>query len=109
MTNKECIEALKQLLLNGSDERLKTDYKAIEQAIEALSLIDGLRLMKVEECAGHSIEYAMGWRACVKWLEAGGDKQYFSTDEVPRDLTEEEIVKVKEVANKEAENDYKNV
>ena len=63
------------------------------------------RLLKVEECANHSIEYAMGWRACVKWLEAGGDRQYFSTDEVPRDLTEEEIVKVKEMANKEAENE----
>lgn len=29
-----------------------------------------LRLMKTEECAGHSIEYAMGWKACIEWIRA---------------------------------------
>ena len=63
------------------------------------------RLMKVEECANHSIEYAMGWKACVDWLKNGGDRQYFSTDEIPRNLTEEEIAKVKEMANEVSENE----
>lgn len=31
---------------------------------------DALRLMKVEECAGHSIEYAMGWKACLEYINA---------------------------------------
>lgn len=30
---------------------------------------DALRLMKVEECAGHTIEYAAGWKACVDWIK----------------------------------------
>jgi hypothetical protein len=29
--------------------------------------------MKVEECEGHSLDYAMGWKACIEWLEKGGD------------------------------------
>ena len=28
-----------------------------------------LRLMKTKECAGHSIEYAMGWKACIEWIK----------------------------------------
>ena len=28
-----------------------------------------LRLMKVKECAGHSIEYAEGWKACIEWIK----------------------------------------
>ena len=39
-----------------------------------------LRLMKTEECAGHSIEYAMGWKACIEWLKQGGDTQYFDKE-----------------------------
>lgn len=31
---------------------------------------DKLRLMKTEECAGHTIEYAMGWKACVEWVKS---------------------------------------
>ena len=31
--------------------------------------VDALRLMKVEECAGHTIEYAEGWKACIEWLK----------------------------------------
>lgn len=34
--------------------------------------ISKLRLMTVEECAGHTIEYAMGWKACIDWLKKGG-------------------------------------
>ena len=30
---------------------------------------DALRLMKVEECEGHTIEYAMGWKACIEWIK----------------------------------------
>ena len=29
-----------------------------------------LRLMKTEECAGHTIEYAMGWKACIDWIKS---------------------------------------
>ena len=36
MTNKEAIETLKQLILQGTDERLKNDYEAIDLAIKAL-------------------------------------------------------------------------
>lgn len=32
-----------------------------------------LRLMTVEECAGHTIDYAMGWKACIEWIKNGGD------------------------------------
>ena len=28
-----------------------------------------LRLMKVEECAGHSIDYAKGWKTCIDWIK----------------------------------------
>ena len=34
--------------------------------------ISKLRLMTVEECAGHTIDYAMGWKACVEWIKKGG-------------------------------------
>ena len=33
--------------------------------------ISKLRLMTVEECAGHTIEYAMGWKACIEWIKGG--------------------------------------
>lgn len=39
-----------------------------------------LRLMKVEECAGHTLDYAMGWKACIEWLKQGGDTQYFDKE-----------------------------
>lgn len=34
-------------------------------------LIDrcNLRLMRAEECAGHTIEYALGWKACIEWMK----------------------------------------
>jgi len=31
---------------------------------------DRLRLIKTKECAGHTIEYAMGWKACVEWVKS---------------------------------------
>lgn len=34
--------------------------------------ISKLRLMTVEECAGHTLDYAMGWKACVEWIKKGG-------------------------------------
>lgn len=36
--------------------------------------ISKLRLMTVEECAGHTIDYAMGWKACIEWIKKGGAK-----------------------------------
>lgn len=36
MTNEEAVETLKQLILQGTDERLKKDYEAIDIAIQAL-------------------------------------------------------------------------
>lgn len=36
--------------------------------------INKLRLMTVEECAGHTIDYAMGWKACIEWIKKGGAK-----------------------------------
>lgn len=29
-----------------------------------------LRLMTVEECAGHTIDYAAGWKACIDWIKS---------------------------------------
>lgn len=36
-----------------------------------IKLIDAneLRLMKVAECAGHTIEFAAGWKACVEYCK----------------------------------------
>ena len=36
---------------------------------EKLISINALRLMKVEECKGHTIEYALGWKACIEWIK----------------------------------------
>lgn len=35
--------------------------------------ISKLRLMTVEECAGHTIDYAMGWKACIEWIKGGAE------------------------------------
>lgn len=47
--------------------------QAYNMAISALSedtiRKSDLRLMKVEECAGHTIEYAKGWKACIEYLK----------------------------------------
>lgn len=39
--------------------------------INEVKLIDAnaLRLMKVAECAGHTIEFATGWKACVEYCK----------------------------------------
>lgn len=31
---------------------------------------DALRLIRTKECAGHTIDYAIGWKACVDYLKA---------------------------------------
>ena len=38
---------------------------------DEVRLIDAnaLRLMKVKECAGHTIEFAAGWKACVEYCK----------------------------------------
>ena len=54
-------------------------YQDIVNCIDNAPTVD-LRLMKTEECAGHSIEYAMGWKACIEWLKQGGDTQYFDKE-----------------------------
>lgn len=46
----------------GKSERPQGEYVDISK----------LRLMTVEECAGHTIEYAMGWKACIEWIKKGG-------------------------------------
>lgn len=51
----------------------------VEDCIDNAPTVD-LRLMKVEECAGHTIDYAMGWKACIEWLKQGGDTQYFDKE-----------------------------
>ena len=46
----------------GKNERPQGEYVDISK----------LRLMTVEECAGHTIDYAMGWKACIEWIKKGG-------------------------------------
>ena len=46
---------------------------AISQSQLANAPTVELRLMTVEECAGHTIDYAMGWKACIEWLKKGSD------------------------------------
>lgn len=84
-------EELDNAILNVIDnaqtvETSKIEHKAynegfkggVEQGIK-LSQTQGeyvdiskLRLMTVEECAGHTIDYAMGWKACIEWIKKGG-------------------------------------
>ena len=53
----ETAEAIRVL----SEERPQGEYVDISK----------LRLMTVEECAGHTIDYAMGWKACIEWIKGG--------------------------------------
>ena len=48
-----------------------------------------LRLMKTEECAGHTIEYAMGWKACIEWIKSLPSAQRWIpvTERLPEDDT----------------------
>lgn len=43
------------------------DERPQEESVD----ISKLRLMTVEECAGHTIDYAMGWKACIEWIKKG--------------------------------------
>lgn len=53
--------------------KLKDDLKLLPSAqpepCEDVVSRKNLRLMKTEECAGHTIEYAMGWKACIEWIK----------------------------------------
>lgn len=60
--------------LNG-DENTKVcgGPKAAKKAKDKMKEFfnkDDLRLMTVEECAGHTIEYAAGWKACIDWIKS---------------------------------------
>ena len=76
MTNKEAIKVIKHLYEANPIE----EEEALDLAIKALKErpqgeyvdISKLRLMKVEECAGHTLDYAMGWKACIEWIKKGG-------------------------------------
>jgi hypothetical protein len=50
------------------------DYKRLLEERPQGEYVDisKLRLMTVEECAGHTIDYAMGWKACIEWIKKGG-------------------------------------
>ena len=82
-------EALKKLLEEDkacggikTDEFDKGYDIGLQSAIEKIDnapTVD-LRLMKCEECAGHTLDYAMGWKACIEWLKQGGDTQYFDKE-----------------------------
>jgi hypothetical protein len=37
--------------------------------------------MRTEECAGHTIEYALGWKACIEWMKTLPSAQPEITDE----------------------------
>lgn len=60
----EAINRITEAVSNGIpyEERPQGEYVDISK----------LRLMTVEECAGHTIDYAMGWKACVEWIKKGG-------------------------------------
>lgn len=81
MSNEEVIEVLKGIVFNGFDRTTRKERQALDLAIKALQErpqgeyvdISKLRLMTVEECAGHTIDYAMGWKACIEWIKKGGN------------------------------------
>lgn len=53
---------------------MRVPAEVVYQFIDNAPTVE-LRLMKTEECAGHTIEYAMGWKACIEWIKNGGDKE----------------------------------
>lgn len=60
--------------LHGSDDRQSVSevLRRVESVVTEMAEYiekEKLRLMKTEECAGHTIEYAMGWKACIDWLK----------------------------------------
>lgn len=54
--------ALKEALHNEIGDHALS--KAIDRVID--------NAPTVEECAGHTIDYAMGWKACIEWIKKGG-------------------------------------
>lgn len=61
------------LLTADSYDEAKRKAKARYERPQDESVdISKLRLMTVEECAGHTIDYAMGWKACIEWIKKGG-------------------------------------
>lgn len=50
-------------------EEAKREHKRQDECVD----ISKLRLMTVEECAGHTIDYAMGWKACIEWIKGGAE------------------------------------
>lgn len=63
--NKRCMTAVaNEYLIALHGKRPQGEYVDISK----------LRLMTVEECAGHTIDYAMGWKACIEWIKKGGAK-----------------------------------
>ena len=83
-------------------EAVKQELRVAEyiyDRVESMPYIEP-RLMKCEECAGHTIEYAMGWKACIEWLKSGGDTKWYSHEDMSnvRDLTKEEVEDVEKQA-----------
>lgn len=50
-----------------NDRAVADDFRPQGEYVD----ISKLRLMTVEECAGHTIDYAMGWKACIEWIKKG--------------------------------------
>ena len=97
---------LKLLTVNqGIEDRtpaVQQELRVLEyiyDRIEGMSYIEP-RLMKCEECAGHTIDYAMGWKACIDWLKSGGDTKWYSHEDMSnvRNLTKEEVEGVEKQA-----------
>ena len=59
-------EGYKQAIIDGKTNFSRPQGEYVD--------ISKLRLMTVEECAGHTIDYAMGWKACIEWIKKGGAK-----------------------------------
>ena len=71
---------LAQIYASGVQEGYRIANKADDKYICMKS--DKLRLMYVEECAGHTIDYAMGWKACIEWIKSGRYMQEKTDDSV---------------------------
>ena len=87
MVEAECVDpySLADIIVNRSKpvDLWKMRQEATENALKKAEVlykrpqgeyvdISKLRLMTVEECAGHTIDYAMGWKACIEWIKKGG-------------------------------------
>lgn len=72
---KECPTVdIKDQIAGAYNEGYMCGSKEAEKARPQGEYVDisKLRLMTVEECAGHTIDYAMGWKACIEWIKKGG-------------------------------------